>query len=91
MNESPYHNEPGFETERIPHEAADYSACIRHETLRVGVVDMLECHQMPQQLLQVARSLFLSFVDTYEIVCQENAHLDGTVRMHKLPYYLPLE
>lgn len=32
-------------------------------------------------LLKVSRALFQSFFDSYEIICQENAHLDGTVRL----------
>ncbi|MEQ2188636.1 ubiquitin-conjugating enzyme E2 Ze, partial [Goodea atripinnis] len=55
MTENPYHNEPGFEqviliskatntgaTERHPGDSKNYNECIRHETMRVAVCDMLE-------------------------------------------------
>uniref|UniRef100_A0A8C2C2N2 Ubiquitin-conjugating enzyme E2 Z n=1 Tax=Cyprinus carpio TaxID=7962 RepID=A0A8C2C2N2_CYPCA len=42
MTENPYHNEPGFEQERHPGDSKNYNECIRHETMRVAVCDMLE-------------------------------------------------
>ncbi|NWI03393.1 UBE2Z enzyme, partial [Tichodroma muraria] len=42
MTENPYHNEPGFEQERHPGDSKNYNECIRHETIRVAVCDMLE-------------------------------------------------
>jgi hypothetical protein len=58
--ERPYHLEPGFE--KPPSDMRDvtnYSDCIRHETLRVAVVDMVQDgpqHRlMPEQLRAVVR------------------------------------
>uniref|UniRef100_A0A8C9QVJ0 Ubiquitin-conjugating enzyme E2 Z n=1 Tax=Scleropages formosus TaxID=113540 RepID=A0A8C9QVJ0_SCLFO len=42
MTENPYHNEPGFEQERHPGDSKNYNECIRHETMRVAVCDMLD-------------------------------------------------
>ncbi|TNN53060.1 Ubiquitin-conjugating enzyme E2 Z [Liparis tanakae] len=42
MTENPYHNEPGFEQERHPGDSKNYNECVRHETMRVAVCDMLE-------------------------------------------------
>jgi ubiquitin-conjugating enzyme E2 Z len=42
MNEEPYRNEPSFETERVPGDIKRYNQCIKHETLRVAVIDMLK-------------------------------------------------
>ena len=41
MNEKPYQNEPGFEDGNA-HDINNYNDCIRHETLRVAVCDMLQ-------------------------------------------------
>ena len=56
MNEKPYHNEPGFKTERSKGAVHKYNLYLRHETLRVAVADMLEARQarnMPKPLRQV--------------------------------------
>ncbi|CAH3034214.1 unnamed protein product [Porites evermanni] len=43
MNENPYHNEPGYEKrETSKGDSSKYNEVIQHETLRVGVCDMLE-------------------------------------------------
>ncbi|KAF2277521.1 UBC-like protein [Westerdykella ornata] len=45
MSENPYENEPGFEDARTPQDKimqAAYAAKIRHETLRISVIDRLE-------------------------------------------------
>lgn len=42
MNDKPYHNEPGFETEKGPGQVEHYNDIIRHETVRAAVCDMLE-------------------------------------------------
>ena len=42
LNETPYHNEPGFERERSPGDVKRYNDIIRHETIRVAVCDMLD-------------------------------------------------
>lgn len=42
MNHAPYHNEPGFETERKGGDIKAYNDCITHESLRVAVCGMME-------------------------------------------------
>eukprot|EP00163_Fabomonas_tropica_P030757 TRINITY_DN7091_c0_g2_i2.p1 TRINITY_DN7091_c0_g2~~TRINITY_DN7091_c0_g2_i2.p1 ORF type:complete len:214 (+),score=17.25 TRINITY_DN7091_c0_g2_i2:211-852(+) len=41
MNDKPYHNEPGFESERNPGDVERYNNRIAHETLRVAVCQMV--------------------------------------------------
>ncbi|KAG5175225.1 ubiquitin-conjugating enzyme E2 Z [Tribonema minus] len=78
----PYHLEPGFE--KPPSDMRDvtnYSDCIRHETLRVAVVDMAQDgpqHRlMPPPLRSVVQDLFITFKEHYEMVCTANLHRDG--------------
>ena len=77
MNEKPYHNEPGFEKERSAGDAERYNNCIKHETLRVAVCDMLEgkvkCHE---QLLPIIEKSFLQYYEHYESVVNDHRHLD---------------
>jgi ubiquitin-conjugating enzyme E2 Z len=42
MSSAPYHQEPGFETERCPGDSQNYNQVVEHETLRVAVCDMME-------------------------------------------------
>ena len=42
MNPTPYHNEPGYESERKEGDVVKYNQCITHETIRVAVCGMLE-------------------------------------------------
>lgn len=78
MTENPYHNEPGFEQERHPGDSKNYNECIRHETMRVAVCDMLEGKvQCPEALWSVMEKSFLEYYDFYEGVCKERLHLQG--------------
>ncbi|KAM9745667.1 ubiquitin-conjugating enzyme E2 Z [Menidia menidia] len=78
MTENPYHNEPGFEQERHPGDSKNYNECIRHETMRVAVCDMLEGKvNCPQALWSVMEKSFLEYFDFYEGVCKERLHLQG--------------
>ncbi|XP_068192453.1 ubiquitin-conjugating enzyme E2 Z [Antennarius striatus] len=78
MTENPYHNEPGFEQERHPGDSKNYNECIRHETLRVAVCDMLEGKvPCPEALWSVMEKSFLEYYDFYEGVCKERLHLQG--------------
>ncbi|OWK50511.1 Ubiquitin-conjugating enzyme E2 Z, partial [Lonchura striata] len=70
MTENPYHNEPGFEQERHPGDSKNYNECIRHETIRVAVCDMLEGKG-------VMEKSFMEYLDFYEGVCKERLHLQG--------------
>lgn len=78
MTENPYHNEPGFEQERHPGDSKNYNECIRHETMRVAVCDMLEGKvPCPDALWSVMEKSFLEYYDFYESVCKERVHLQG--------------
>ncbi|XP_075879751.1 ubiquitin-conjugating enzyme E2 Z [Nelusetta ayraudi] len=78
MTENPYHNEPGFEQERHPGDSKNYNECIRHETMRVAVCDMLEGKvACPEALWSVMEKSFLEYYDFYEGVCKERLHLQG--------------
>ncbi|XP_068920442.1 ubiquitin-conjugating enzyme E2 Z [Petaurus breviceps papuanus] len=78
MTENPYHNEPGFEQERHPGDSKNYNECIRHETIRVAVCDMLEgkC-PCPEPLRGVMEKSFMEYYDFYEVVCKDRLHLQG--------------
>ncbi|XP_031456659.1 ubiquitin-conjugating enzyme E2 Z [Phasianus colchicus] len=78
MTENPYHNEPGFEQERHPGDSKNYNECIRHETIRVAVCDMLEgkC-PCPEPLRGVMEKSFMEYYDFYEGVCKERLYLQG--------------
>ncbi|NXE44073.1 UBE2Z enzyme, partial [Ptilorrhoa leucosticta] len=78
MTENPYHNEPGFEQERHPGDSKNYNECIRHETVRVAVCDMLEgkC-PCPEPLRGVMEKSFMEYYDFYEGVCKERLYLQG--------------
>ncbi|XP_056263604.1 ubiquitin-conjugating enzyme E2 Z [Pseudoliparis swirei] len=78
MTENPYHNEPGFEQERHPGDSKNYNECVRHETMRVAVCDMLEGKvPSPEALWSVMEKSFLEYYDFYEGVCKERLHLQG--------------
>lgn len=78
MTENPYHNEPGFEQERHPGDSKNYNECIRHETMRVAVCDMLEGKvPCPEALWSVMEKSFLEYYDFYEGVCKDRLHLQG--------------
>ncbi|XP_066996915.1 ubiquitin-conjugating enzyme E2 Z [Anabrus simplex] len=80
LNEKPYHNEPGFETERNPGDMARYNEIIQHETLRVAVCGMLEndtCLTVPDALREVMEKTFLEFYDYYESTAKKKLQLHG--------------
>lgn len=58
MNESPYHNEPGFEREHNKGAAETYNDIIAYQTLRVAVCDAVENNQCPPMLLKPKKKLF---------------------------------
>ncbi len=80
MTENPYHNEPGFEAPN-PTDSQNYNDCIRHETIRVAVIEMITdtTSGMPNQLREVMLSLFPDFIDSYELTCLTNQSKDGQV------------
>lgn len=73
LNDKPYHNEPGFETERQPGDIQRYNDIIRHETLRVAVCDVLEGKfKYPAKFRPVIERSFPDFFPYYESTCQAN-------------------
>ncbi|THD24310.1 Ubiquitin-conjugating enzyme E2 Z [Fasciola hepatica] len=78
MNDRPYHNEPGHETELIAGDSKRYNTIITHETIRCAVCDVLEGHSWcPPDLLSVVQSSFEDYYDHYIDVCQRYLHLNG--------------
>ena len=73
MNAKPYHNEPGYELAQDPRDVENYNDCIRHETLRVAVCDMVGdtvmARTLPEPLRKLCRDLFVSFFEGYEMTC----------------------
>mmetsp|Transcript_23710 Transcript_23710/g.47872 ORF Transcript_23710/g.47872 Transcript_23710/m.47872 type:complete len:325 (+) Transcript_23710:127-1101(+) len=82
MNEKPYHNEPGFEQERQAGDASRYNDCIRHETLRAAVCDMLEGKvAMPEALVSTMEKTFIALCDHYLEAARARTYLDGGVML----------
>ena len=82
LSERPYHNEPGYEKERNPGDVAAYNEQLRHEVLRVAVVEMCDAttatsKAVPEPLRNLMLSLFPSFVDSYLQYARRNRHRDG--------------
>lgn len=78
LNSSPYYNEPGYDT-RPPQESKAYNHLVRHETIRIAVLDMVEhCSQyLPERLASVVESSFFDFCELYKYICEEYSFLDG--------------
>lgn len=64
LNSQPLYNEPGFEG-KPPQESKAYNRMLRHETLRIAVLDLVtHCHDvLPERLAQVVSSLFFDFCE----------------------------
>lgn len=80
MSERPYHNEPGFAKERCAGDSERYNNCIKHETIRVAVCDMVEANSslnLSDEVKKVVRMSFLKYFDFYITTCQEYRKLDG--------------
>lgn len=80
LNEKPYHNEPGFEVEKLPGDVEKYNDIIQHETIRVAVCGMIENDSsltIPPMLVTIMEKTFLEFYDLYESVAQKNIGLTG--------------
>lgn len=80
MNDKPYHNEPGYETERFQGDVQSYNRVIQHETIRHGVLGMmteLDAGTLPKSFGQVMESVFLTMFEGYEETCEENVQRDG--------------
>lgn len=86
MNENPYHNEPGFATERVPGDCLRYNQCIIHETIRVAVCDMVDDNSsLEPEVKKVVQSSFVEYYDYYISTCRENMKFDG--RPMQDPFY----
>lgn len=79
MNDKPYHNEPVFETEKHSGDSERYNECIRHETLRVAVCQMMEepNSAIPSTLRSAMENLFPDNFESYMNTIEEKIHLDG--------------
>ena len=79
MNDKPMHNEPGYENSTNLNDVKNYNNCIKHETIRIGVIEMLNGSDMskalPEALADVIKGLFVSFYDGYVITCQQQLQL----------------
>ncbi|XP_070546145.1 ubiquitin-conjugating enzyme E2 Z-like [Ptychodera flava] len=90
MNEKPYHNEPGFEQERQSGDAQRYDDCIRHETIRVAVCEMLEniSDKVPDELRDVMEKSFPEFYDYYTSTVNDRLYLSGQTMQVCIQYSL---
>lgn len=81
MNEHPYHNEPGFDKERKPGASKTYNTIIEHETIRVSVLEQLNCTHpaAPEEMIEFMKASFLEYYDHYLDICKSNLHQDGAV------------
>jgi len=78
MTDKPYHNEPGFETERCGGEVRRYNLIIQHETLRVAVLGNLSRWAPATSLLyKPAAAAMPDFIEHFEALCAEHRHRDG--------------
>ncbi|KAL0271151.1 UNVERIFIED_CONTAM: hypothetical protein PYX00_008339 [Menopon gallinae] len=84
LGEKPYHNEPGYDQERICGDSQRYNEVIQHETLRVAVCGMIENDfgiNIPKSLVQVMEKTFLDFYDIYENIARRNLHLNNKLML----------
>ncbi|XP_071942864.1 ubiquitin-conjugating enzyme E2 Z-like [Antedon mediterranea] len=79
LNDKPYHNEPGFEQERHSGDCEKYNECIRHETIRVAVCDMIKHSTLPVPLRKVMETSFPDFYDYYKSTAMKKTHLSGII------------
>ena len=77
LGEHPATNEPGFKAN--PASSAAYEGIVAHETLRVGVLDVLERRgELEEGLGEAVATLALGFRDTYAATVEAWRHLDGS-------------
>ncbi|KAL3244363.1 hypothetical protein MRX96_018978 [Rhipicephalus microplus] len=82
LSENPYHNEPGYETERRPGDSKRYNLIVQHETIRVAVCDAIEAclngsSTCPAPLREVMLKTFPYYYDKYEAIVVSNEDLTG--------------
>lgn len=90
MNSTPCRNEPGYEDASFDMNK-HYNHCIRHETLRVAVLEMLEwstaniesmVFPLPPVLAKLIQSIFLDQVEVHLYLCEEYSFLNGRDFQH---------
>ena len=79
MNKHPYHNEPGYENQGHGAERENYNAIIRHETIRVAVIGMMEDPTWGDcpTLTEIRDKIFKNNIEVYERIVAANLALDG--------------
>lgn len=80
MNPAPYHNEPGYESERHSGDVTAYNECITHETLRVAVCGMMErpTFENIEEFQDVMDEYFLKNYESYvKLIVEKAALFDG--------------
>lgn len=89
MTDKPYHNEPGFEANSSRYVSkrgkgdpvSNYNDIIRHENIRVAVIDMIEdsndSKNMPNFLKGKIVDCFKAKISHYDKVITDNIDLDG--------------
>ncbi|KAE8746697.1 hypothetical protein FOCC_FOCC006560 [Frankliniella occidentalis] len=88
LNDKPYHNEPGYETERVSGDVERYNSIKRHETLRVAVCGMVlnkTLLALPPTLLKIMRSKFLSYFEFYHHVALTHYDTSGQRFVNPFP------
>lgn len=88
LNDKPYHNEPGYDTmEATPGDVERYNEVVRHETLRVAVLGMLDNDfgiNIPPSLVDIMQKHFLQSYEFY--VTLVNSKLDLTNKQMQDPF-----
>eukprot|EP00730_Choanoeca_flexa_P000326 TRINITY_DN10149_c0_g2_i5.p1 TRINITY_DN10149_c0_g2~~TRINITY_DN10149_c0_g2_i5.p1 ORF type:complete len:342 (+),score=46.27 TRINITY_DN10149_c0_g2_i5:46-1026(+) len=83
LSEKPYHNEPGYESERSAGQIEAYNLFLKHETLRVAVLGMLKgtatIDPVPEAFVNLMRVSFMDQIDLYRDLCRSNLHRTGQV------------
>ena len=79
MNKYPYHNEPGYENQGFGAERENYNAVIRHETIRVAVIGMMDAPTWGDcpTLTEIRDKVFKNNIEVYERIVDSNLGLDG--------------
>ncbi|CAB9509489.1 enzyme E2 Z [Seminavis robusta] len=81
MNATPYHNEPGFESIHVGgRQPRNYNNIIRHETIRVAVLGMVElalAQKLPQKLGELIIETAQATKECCGFLCEEYKGLDG--------------
>lgn len=79
MNKFPFHNEPAHEHSRNYRKRDSYNDFIRHETIRVAVLGMMDRPTWGENetLNEIRNNIFINNLQVYEATIKKNLHLDG--------------